>query len=70
MQETMNLIASFINQVGFPIAAFMLIWWDNNQLRKCFNEEKEAHKTETENMTTAITKLTIVLQQLHDNMKG
>lgn len=70
MEETMNIIANFINQVGFPIAAFLLIWWDNNQLRKCFNEEKEAHKTESENMTGAITKLTLVLQQLQDSMKG
>lgn len=30
----MKLAMTFIDRVGFPILAFMLIWWNNRELQK------------------------------------
>lgn len=59
----MGEISSFISTVGFPIAAFLLMWIEMRDERKARNEE-------TEKTTTAYNNLTIALQELTDMVKG
>lgn len=58
----MGEISRFISTVGFPIAAFLLMWIEMRDERKARNEE-------TEKTTTAYTNLTKALQELTDMVK-
>lgn len=40
MQEIVNLIS----QIGFPIAAFLLVWWDGRKREDRINEESKARE--------------------------
>lgn len=59
----MGEISTFISTVGFPIAAFLLMWIEMREERKSRNEENE--KT-----TSAYNNLTKALQELTDMVKG
>lgn len=56
-------ISTFISTVGFPIAAFLLMWIEMRDERKSRNEE-------TEKTTSAYNSLTKALQELTDMVKG
>ena len=56
-------ISTFISTVGFPIAAFLLMWIEMRDERKARNEE-------TEKTTNAYNNLTKALQELTDMVKG
>lgn len=56
-------ISTFISTVGFPIAAFLLMWIEMRDERKARNEE-------TEKTTSAYNSLTKALQELTDMVKG
>lgn len=56
-------VSNFISSVGFPIAAFLLMWIEMRDERKARNEE-------TEKTTTAYNNLTKALQELTDMVKG
>lgn len=58
----MNEILNFIQQVGFPIAACVALFWKMNQ-------QDESHAKEVKEMTTAINNNTIVIQKLIDNIE-
>lgn len=58
MTEFLN----FIQQVGFPIAACVALFWK-------MNEQDEAHSKEVKEMTTAINNNTVVIQKLIDNIE-
>lgn len=58
----MTEILNFIQQVGFPIAACVALFWK-------MNEQDEAHTKEVKEMTTAINNNTIVMQKLIDNIE-
>lgn len=58
----MNEILNFIQQVGFPIAACVALFWKMNQ-------QDESHAKEVKEMTTAINNNTIVMQKLIDNIE-
>lgn len=68
MQELLTLVSNFISQVGFPIAAFFLIWYDNSKLRELIMSEKEAHSQESLATTKALTELTDVLNQIKEKI--
>lgn len=53
---------NFIQQVGFPIAACVALFWK-------MNEQDEAHSKEVKEMTTAINNNTVVIQKLIDNIE-
>ena len=57
-----NDILHLIQQVGFPIAACVALFWKMNQ-------QDESHSKEVKEMTTAINNNTIVIQKLIDNIK-
>lgn len=59
----MSDISTFISTVGFPIAAFLLMWIEMRDERKARNEE-------TEKTTSAYNSLTKALQELTDMVKG
>ena len=42
MNDIVNGIVSIINDVGFPIAAFVLMWYQNTQMTKSLNANTEA----------------------------
>lgn len=58
----MTELLNFIQQVGFPIAACVALFWK-------MNEQDEAHSKEVKEMTTAINNNTIVMQKLIDNIE-
>lgn len=53
----MTEIANFISQVGFPIAAFVLIWWQNNTTTKDMTQAINGLKDKMEDNTTVVGKL-------------
>lgn len=57
-----NDILNLIQQVGFPIAACVALFWKMNQ-------QDEAHSKEVKEMTKAINNNTIVIQKLIDNIE-
>lgn len=58
----MTEILNFIQQVGFPIAACVALFWK-------MNEQDEAHSKEVKEMTAAINNNTLVIQKLIDNIE-
>lgn len=42
MGDIVNAIVDIINKVGFPIAAFILMWYQNTQMTKSLNANTEA----------------------------
>lgn len=62
---------NIVNQVGFPIAACIMMWYTNQKTLKALEDERAAHKEEVGQTTEAINKLSDVLQQMNsklDNM--
>lgn len=47
MQDVVNLIST----IGFPIAAFLLVWWDGRKREDRINEES---KTREDKLLTAL----------------
>lgn len=58
----MTEILNFIQQVGFPIAACVALFWK-------MNAQDESHSKEVKEMTMAINNNTIVIQKLIDNIE-
>lgn len=56
-------ITSFIQNLGFPIACVIALFW-------ILNREREDHKTESEKWTEAIYNNTIAMIQLTDYIKN
>lgn len=61
MQETLTLIANFIQQIGFPIAVAVYMIYTNNK-------QTEHHAAEQKEMTTAVNELKVVIQALVDKL--
>ena len=57
MEETINIIAQFINQCGFPIACCGIMFW-------YMNKERESHETEMNSLKDALNANTQVLTEL------
>lgn len=52
--EFVNIISNFISQVGFPIAAFIMMWHQNNTTTKS-NTESITKMQECVNDNTTVT---------------
>lgn len=52
MQEIVNLIST----IGFPIAAFLLVWWDGRKREDRINEESKAREDKLLNALQDSTK--------------
>ena len=66
----MSDITSLIDDVGFPIFAVIVLFWQNNEMRKMFdNEQKDLQKTITDN-TLVLTKLSVSIDEVLENKKG
>lgn len=59
----MNEIISIIQSFGFPIGVCLICFW-------YINKQIETHKEETNNLTSAIHEMRVVLQQLMDKLGG
>ena len=59
-----------INQVGFPIAACIMMWYTNQKTLKALEDERAAHKEEVQQTTNAINKLSDVLGQMNAKLDG
>lgn len=59
----MNDVISIIQSFGFPIAVCLICFW-------YINKQIETHKEETNNLTSAIHEMRVVLQQLMDKLGG
>lgn len=59
----MESIAQIVSTLGFPIAAFLLMWW---QLR----EENASHREEQKELTAAVNNNTQALIHLADKLDG
>ena len=65
----MSEMVEVINSVGFPIFAVMVLFWQNTEMRKMFdNEQKELQKTISEN-TLVLTKLSVSLDRAIEDKK-
>lgn len=56
-----NEIASFISQLGVPVALLIAMFW-------LLDKERSDHKEEMKNLTTAINNNTIALTKLIERM--
>ena len=66
----MSDVVKVINDVGFPIFAVIVLFWQNTQMRTMFdNEQKELQKALTEN-TLAVAKLSVTLDEMVGIKKG
>lgn len=66
----MNEMVEVINNVGFPIFAVMVLFWQNTEMRKMFdNEQKELQKTIAEN-TLVLARLSVSLDRVLDERGG
>ena len=62
-------LVDIINNVGFPIFAVIVLFWQNSQMRTMFdNEQKELQKALQEN-TLALSKLSVTLDDTLGNRK-
>lgn len=59
----MDEVIQVIQNLGFPIAVAVALFWQNNQLQK-------QHKEESEKMTTALHNNTLALTELKDKIGG
>lgn len=57
MEETINMIAMLINQVGFPIACCAIMFW-------YLNKERESHEQEVNSLKEALNSNTQILTEL------
>ena len=56
-------LVDIINNVGFPIFAVIVLFWQNSQMRTMFdNEQKDLQKTITDN-TIVLTKLSVSIDE-------
>lgn len=60
----METITNFIQQVGFPIAAFFLIWWDSRTTGKQNVEAIQQMKSAVEDNTVVTGKMFDLLSSL------
>jgi len=66
----MSDVVKVINDVGFPIFAVIVLFWQNTQMRTMFdNEQKELQKALTEN-TLAVARLSVTLDEMVGIKKG
>lgn len=56
-------ITQMITSVGFPIVAYLLMFWYVKQ-------QNDAHATESKEMKDAINNLTLMIQKLTDKLEG
>lgn len=61
--ELLNVIVNFIQNVGFPIACVVAMFW-------MWDREREEHKAEAEKWSEAINNNTAVMQKLIDRLDG
>lgn len=59
----MEQIINFIQNLGFPIAVAVALFWQNNQLQK-------QHKEESDKLTEALHNNTVALTELKDKIGG
>lgn len=57
----MDIILEAIKTVGFPIVAYVILFW-------YMVEQRKDHKEEVQKMTEAVNNNTIILQKLCDNL--
>lgn len=58
-----NIITTFISNVGFPIACVCALFYS-------LERERAEHKEEIEKTTTALNNNTLTIQKLLDKMEG
>ena len=57
------MIVKFIQNVGFPIACVVAMFW-------MWDRERQEHKNEAEKWTEAINNNTLIMQRLLDKLDG
>ena len=57
------MIVKFIQNVGFPIACVVAMFW-------MWDRERQEHKAEAEKWTEAINNNTLIMQRLLDKLDG
>ena len=60
--ELLDVIVTFIQNVGFPIACVVAMFW-------MWDREREEHKTEAEKWAEALNNNTAVMQKLVDRLE-
>lgn len=63
MMEFINILSEFIKSVGFPIAAFVLVWYDNRTTGK-------HNVVAIESMKDSMNDLKTVTGKLVDHLNG
>lgn len=61
--ELLDVIVKFIQNVGFPIACVVAMFW-------MWDRERQEHKAEAEKWTEAINNNTLIMQRLLDKLDG
>ena len=62
MEEMVNVI----NNVGFPIFAVMVLFWQNNEMRKMFDDEQKSLQKTISDNTLMLTKLSDSIDRILD----
>ena len=61
--ELVDVIVKIIQNVGFPIACVVAMFW-------MWDRERQEHKAEAEKWTEAINNNTLIMQRLLDKLDG
>lgn len=61
--ETFNVLGEFISSYGFPMVMCLLMF-------KYLNDEKNAHKAETDALTKALNNNTAMLEVIKDKLNA
>ena len=61
MHDIVQAVSDFVSNVGFPIAAFVLMWWSNR-------ETMRNHKEEMDSITEAVGALRASIDKLSDRL--
>lgn len=62
----MSEMVDVINNVGFPIFAVMALFWQNNEMRKMFDEEQKSLQKTISDNTLMLTKLSESIDRILD----
>ena len=62
----MNEMVDVINNVGFPIFAVMVLFWQNNEMRKMFDDEQKSLQKTISDNTLMLTKLSDSIDRILD----
>ena len=69
MEELLQIITSFVGSLGFPIAAFFLMFWYVNKKDQEHREEMNALREAIMQLVTSVNNNSVVITELKEMIK-